>query len=69
MAKSDAEEGQASAKHHVSHLEEQDHKASEETGHLKLDTHGLPLRPQPSGTYIMNSTLRFQVHPNKISHR
>lgn len=49
MAKQDSGV-QASAKHDIAHLEDQAHKASEETSALKLDSHGLPLRPQPSST-------------------
>ncbi|KAK7719448.1 hypothetical protein SLS63_010086 [Diaporthe eres] len=47
MTKRDSEV-QASAKHDVSHLEDQGHNTTKETSPLKLDTHGLPLRPQPS---------------------
>lgn len=56
MAKQDLEV-QASAKHHVSHNEDKGHDASKESGSLKLDAHGLPLRPQPSSTLTLQYNL------------
>lgn len=56
MAKNEPEI-QASAKSQISHLEDQAQDASKEPGPLKLDTHGLPLRPQPSGTLALQYSL------------